>query len=332
MFKDIIGHEEVIKQLKEAITGGKVHHAYLFHGPDGVGKRTVAMALAAALNCQDPQAGDSCGKCTDCLQIKKEVYPNLHWITPDGKSIKIEQIRFLQEKLSYKRWQGSYTVVIIDEGDAMTEEAGNSLLKSLEEPSRGTCFILLTARPESLLPTILSRCQRLRFIPVKTEAILALLLEKGVSQKEGEQIAHLSNGKPGKALDMLQDEGILKEREKALSFCGLLSRGGIKESLEASEAIWKAESEALLEWMGLWWRDLLVWQLAGREKLLVNLDLIKQIQTEHFEVRALRQALMELEKVRFRLSKNANRRLCFDVMALKINQGFRGEKEEANNG
>ncbi|MFA5537271.1 MAG: DNA polymerase III subunit delta' [Bacillota bacterium] len=336
MFKAIIGNGEVIKQLKEAIIRGRVHHAYLFHGPDGVGKRTAAVALAAALNCQDPQAGDSCGKCPVCLQIKKGVHPNLHWLSPDeqraNRSIRIEQIRDLQEKLSYKRWQGNYTVVIIDEGDLMTQAAGNSLLKVLEEPAPGTCFVLLTARPESLLPTILSRCQKLRFTPVKTEEILALLLKKGTSPAEGEQIAHLSNGSPGKALALLQDEKILAERAKALSLCRSLAQGGVKEALETSETIWKTGSEALLEWMGFWWRDLLVWQLAGKEKLLVNLDLIKEIQTEYFEPEALRQALMELERARFRLDKNANRRLCFDVMALKINQGFRGEKEEANHG
>lgn len=322
IFREIRGHRGIIEQLMEAVVRKGVHHAYLFHGSDGVGKGTTALALAAALNCLELQDGDSCGKCSSCLQIKRNVHPNLHWLSPQGKSIKIEQIRTLQEKLSYKRWQGNYIVIVIEDADRMTPEAGNSLLKILEEPSPGICFVLLTSRPESFLPTILSRCQRMRFSPLRAEEILALLLEKGIPREAGEPIASLSNGKPGKALTMLTDERILEGRKKALNFCKLLSEGGVKEALEVSEALFQTEGESRMEWMGLWWRDLLVWQLTRSEKLLVNIDLIGQIKEEDLDKKALKQALKELEKGRFRLNRNANRKLCFDVMALKINQGF----------
>lgn len=322
MFKEIKGHTKTIRQLKTAVFRGEVHHAYLFHGPEGVGKGTTALALAAALNCLDSLEGDSCGKCQSCMQMEKGVHPNLHWLFPQGKSIKIEQIKALQEKLSYKRWQGNYTVAIVDEADLMTEQAENSLLKILEEPHPGVCFILLTDRPESFLPTIISRCQKMRFGPLSVKEIHSLLLERGVAEGLGKQIAGISNGKPSKALAILADEGVLQEREKALNFCKLLSEGGVKEAFEVSEALQQNEGETLMEWMALWWRDLLVWQLARSEKLIVNLDLLDQIKKGNFATESLRQALAELEKGRYRLNKNANRKLCFDVMALKINLGF----------
>lgn len=316
----------MIKQLRQAVASGQVHHAYLFYGQPGVGKKTTARALAAALNCLSPQDGDACGSCSSCLSIAGGHHPDYYEVDPQGKNLKIDQIRQLQEALSYKHWQGKYKVAVINEADLMTEEAANSLLKILEEPGERTCFILLTCRPQSLLPTILSRCQKCSFRPLGVEEVQALLKEQGIPSQQGAVFARLCGGSPGKALAMTGDDSFFQAREKALELCECLAAGGIADCFEAAELLQQEETEELLELMAGWWRDILVWQLSQSEKLLVNIDLIERIKAKKLPAQKLKGALWELEQARQRLRYNANRRLCLEVMALQINQHFSGRK------
>lgn len=299
---------------------GMVHHAYLFHGPDGVGKKTTAYALAAALNCLAPEDGNACGRCSACLAIAGGTHPDLFRIHPQGKNIKIDQIRELQEALSYKRWQGNYKIAVIDEVDLMTDEAANSLLKILEEPSEKTCFVLITSRPQSLLPTIWSRCQQYSFRALTPELIEQILLEQGISSSQAKLFARLSYGSPGQALAKLKDDNFLNERQRALEYCRKLQDGGTEECFEVAASLNEEEDEEILDLMAGWWRDLLVWQASRSEKLLVNIDLYDTIRQGNLPLKSLKSALLELEKARQRLRYNANRKLCLEVMTLKINQ------------
>lgn len=299
---------------------GMVHHAYLFHGPDGVGKKTTAYALAAALNCLAPEDGNACGRCSACLAIAGGTHPDLFRIHPQGKNIKIDQIRELQEALSYKRWQGNYKIAVIDEVDLMTDEAANSLLKILEEPSEKTCFVLITSRPQSLLPTIWSRCQLYSFRALTPELIEQILLEQGISSSQAKLFARLSYGSPGQALAKLKDDNFLNERQRALEYCRKLQDGGTEECFEVAASLNEEEDEEILDLMAGWWRDLLVWQASRSEKLLVNIDLYDTIRQGNLPLKSLKSALLELEKARQRLRYNANRKLCLEVMTLKINQ------------
>lgn len=321
-FTEIQGQDITVHHLRNAVARGQVHHAYLFHGPDGVGKKSTAYALAAALNCLAPEHGNACGGCSACLAVAGGTHPDLYQIYPQGKTIKIDQIRELQEVLSYKRWQGNYKTAIIDEVDLMTDEAANSLLKILEEPSEKTCFVLITSRPQSLLPTIWSRCQQYSFRALPPELIEQILLEHGVSPSQAKLYARLSYGSPGQALAKLKDANFLHERQKALEYCRKLQEGGIEECFEVAAALNEAEDEEILDLMAGWWRDLLVWQASRSEKLLVNIDLHDSIRQENLPIKKLKLALLELEKARQRLRFNANRKLCFEVMTLKINQSL----------
>ncbi|HHY59310.1 MAG TPA: DNA polymerase III subunit delta' [Clostridia bacterium] len=322
-FAEILGQDVVTRHLRRAVAAGQVHHAYLFYGPDGVGKRTTAYALAAALNCLAPQEGNACGRCPACLAVAGGTHPDLYEINPQGKNIKIEQIRELQTGLSFKRWQGNYKVAVIDEADLMTEEAANSLLKMLEEPSGKTCFVLLTSRPQSILPTIWSRCQRFSFRAVPPELIEQILLKQGIAPAQAKLFARLSDGSPGRALAKLQDGHFLQVRQRALEFCRRLQEGGIKECFEVAAALQEDGEEEILALMAGWWRDLLVWQATQSERLLVNVDLYDTIRQEKIPLTNLKQVLRETEKARQRLRYNANRRLCFEVMTLRINQYLR---------
>jgi DNA polymerase-3 subunit delta' len=324
--KEIQGQAYLIHHLRQAVATGQVHHAYLFYGPDGVGKRTTAIALAAALNCPAPQQGDACGQCSSCLSTAGGNHPDFYQVDPQGKNIKIDQIRQLQEGLSYKHWQGNYKVALISDADLMTEEAANSLLKILEEPGERTCFVLTTTRPQSLLPTILSRCQKYSFRPLGPEEIQRVLEQQGVDASQADMFARLSNGSLGRALAMVADDTFLEQRQKAHRLCERLMTGGITDCFEIADELNQEEPGRLLELMANWWRDVLVWQLSGTETLLVNVDLIERIKKESIPAESLKSALWQLEQARQWLGYNANRRLCLEVMALQINQHFSGRK------
>ncbi len=167
-FDEIVGQEHVSKTLKNAITSGKVAHAYLFSGPRGIGKTTTARILAKALNCKESPTPQPCNKCTSCVEIVRG--SSLDVLEIDGASNRgIDEIRALRENVKFAPVSSRYKIYIIDEAHQITHDAFNALLKTLEEPPRHVIFMLATTQPEKIPPTILSRCQRfsLKLIPQK---------------------------------------------------------------------------------------------------------------------------------------------------------------------
>ena len=168
-FRTIVGHRRLLSLLSRAIARETLPPALLLAGPAGVGKRRVAVAIAETLNCLKPQeAGDllrdSCGECPACRRIQRGVHPDVILIEPgDMGSIKIEQVRDVIDRAEYRPFEGRRRVVIIDEADALMTPAQNALLKTLEEPPSASIFVLVSSIADSFLPTIRSRCSRLRF-------------------------------------------------------------------------------------------------------------------------------------------------------------------------
>ena len=166
--RDIIGHQQVLGLISRAAVRGTLPPSLIFAGPSGVGKHMAAVALAQLLNCQNPVAtaagSDACGECAPCRRISRRVHADVLFIEPgETGSIKIDQIRDAIERSAYRPFEGRRRVVIIDEADAVVSEAQNALLKTLEEPPPASIFVLVTSRPDTLLITVRSRCQRLRF-------------------------------------------------------------------------------------------------------------------------------------------------------------------------
>ncbi|MBI5810144.1 MAG: DNA polymerase III subunit delta' [Deltaproteobacteria bacterium] len=209
-FKDILGHTKEIEMLKRAVAADRVAHAYLFAGPAGTGKRRVAYLLAAALNCSqskglfkgDAGEGSPCGACVDCSMIEGNTHPNIMEIWPvdrDGKRaddglIRVEQIRDLQGSLNYKAG-GGRKVAIVEDADKLMGQAANAFLKTLEEPPPDSLIILISARHSELLPTVLSRCQRINFKPLPEDMIRDFLIrEKGLNGEDASVISRLSAG------------------------------------------------------------------------------------------------------------------------------------------
>ncbi|MCX6356417.1 MAG: DNA polymerase III subunit delta' [Candidatus Aureabacteria bacterium] len=196
-FRDIKGQGSAVGLLEKSIASGRLAHSYLFHGPEGVGKELAARNFAKVLNCVAPICGDACERCENCLRAEKGTHPDLLWLRPEGKVrvIKIDTIREFQHSIAMRPYMGRWKVGIFVDAHTLQhrEEAAHALLKTLEEPPAHTILILVTARPELLLPTIISRCQSVRFsaMPVKD---LAPLLEKRHALSEREAADCLPRG------------------------------------------------------------------------------------------------------------------------------------------
>ena len=329
-FSEITGCKAQINGLKQAVISARVAHAYLFSGPSGVGKKTTALALAASLLCDHNQAGDACGNCASCRQVMHDNHPDLYVIIPDGASIKIEQIRDLQQKARYKSYQNKHQIFIIDPAEAMTRESANCFLKILEEPPEQTIFILISAQPDLLLPTVISRCQPMSFKELSLEEISSLLIKlAGITGEKARLAAQLAQGSIGSALSYINDDTQLKLRDLVISLAESTRRSAIPRLLQEVEDILKKKINVreMLEMLLLWYRDLLIWKFSHNEKLVFNRDKLEIIAAEaqHYTVETLVSAVEMSEKTKYNLTRNANRRAALDVLLLSLTRFGRGE-------
>jgi DNA polymerase-3 subunit delta' len=179
-FDQILGQENAVHMMRNALIKDRMAHAYLLVGPEGAGKRKTAIMLAKAMNCSSlPGKGDCCEICPSCRKVNGQNHADIIQIEAEGEFIKIDQIRELQRRLSYRPLEGGRRACIIDPADQMNDAAANALLKTLEEPPAETYLFLITAKPHQLLPTILSRCQWVKFKPLSIGSIVQILMEKG---------------------------------------------------------------------------------------------------------------------------------------------------------
>ncbi len=206
-FSEIIGQDEAIGFLKRVLAGEKIPHAYLFLGVSGVGKTTTALSFGRALNCLEPQDTDGCGRCVHCRQMAGGNFPDLETVRPDGRVIRIEQVRELTRRMGLKTVTGRYRLSVLERAETMTVEAANAFLKTLEEPPPGNVLVLTASDQRDLLPTILSRCQKVRFRPVQPDRVASWLQKTaGVSPAQASVLARLSEGSPGRALRMARSD------------------------------------------------------------------------------------------------------------------------------
>ena len=224
-FRDVIGHRRLVRLLSRSVDRETLPPSLLFAGPSGIGKRLTAVATAQALNCSDradTEAArtadltharsedipiDACGTCAACSRIARNVHPDVLIVEP-GESglIKIEQVRDLIDRVAYRPFEGRRRVFIIDEADALVVAAQHALLKTLEEPPPSSVFLLITSRPDVLLPTVLSRCPRLRFRPLSVEDVARVLVTLGQSAANAQAVAASADGSVGHALEASADE------------------------------------------------------------------------------------------------------------------------------
>ena len=216
-FKTIEGQDRAIGLLRRALKRDKFHHAYLFSGLDGIGKKKTALEMAKALNCRQPGPEGSCDSCEACLKIEKDCHPDLVHLKPEGTQIKIDQIRELEEQLAYPPFGGRSRLILLDKASDLNVWAANAFLKTLEEPPSGNIFVLLVNDPGELLPTLVSRCLPLNFSPLSPALICRkLIADKGADSGQAQVLSRISGGSLGRAFDFLESYTGAKSWDKKL--------------------------------------------------------------------------------------------------------------------
>jgi len=326
---DILGHEAVIARLWTAAARDGLHHAYLFEGPEGVGKRRVALRLAMAVNCERRGASTElpCGECPTCRAIAAGTHPDV-WVVgpdPDRKTpiISVAQIREVVRKVGYHRYQARRRMVVVDPSEALPPSAANALLKTLEEPPDGTGFVLVAHHASALLPTIVSRCQRVRFAAVEPARVSAWLAERGVEAPEA--LARLSMGRPGAALS-LAEGGLEARRTLRGQMLDLLGSGDLGTLFDLSKALatgdraaWRARVEALLEVIEELMRDATV-AASGAEVGLLDPEsrgVAEQLARDLWPDGVVRVG-RAIEEAREGLDRNANGRVVVDALLARL--------------
>ena len=259
-WNDILNQELIKRVFQSHLASGRVPNAYLLAGPEGVGKRRLALEMAKALNCS--AAGERpCDTCRMCGQIIRGTHPDVHQVSPGGASdqVKIDQIRYVIGRIGLRPFSGAYQVVILEAAERLTEEAANSLLKALEEPSVRTKFFLTTSQPADCLPTIVSRCQLLRAHPLSAETVQRILVSAHeVAPQTAQIIARLSGGSASRALALSQQWDTYQQR---LARFAEVSAGAWIVAAAASET--RQDVAELLDGMMSWLRDVAIAATGG---------------------------------------------------------------------
>ncbi|MBE0597704.1 MAG: DNA polymerase III subunit delta' [Desulfuromonadales bacterium] len=317
-FARVLGHERQKAILQRAMTSGRLAHAYLFEGPEGVGKRLLAVALARAVFCRE---GTGCGDCPACRKVDHQNHPDLHLVESEGAAIKIDQVRVLQREMAFRPVEGGKKICLIDGADRMNPAAGNALLKTLEEPSGEALLILLTCRSDAVLGTIRSRCQRLPFgrLPrTMIQEVLQERLELGVT--EGHVLAALADGSFHKALGRDRDLYLVQRREilKQVTALG----GSVIALFELTRQLMEEKDRLaeILDILQTFYRDLLLLQHGAAESELVNIDLLEKLRRvgRRETVPSLLNKLEAIAASRRHLERNANRQLALDILLMRL--------------
>jgi len=331
MVWDLIGHSWAEKMLQQHIISGQVRHAYLFTGPGGVGRRSLALQFAMAINCLQPSSlGIPCGVCRNCIQTQRMQHPDLSIVQAEtfGGVLKVEQIRELQHQLSLAPYEASYRIALLLRLDEANDNAQNALLKTLEEPNEKVILLLTADLAENLLPTIPSRCEVLRLRPVSGNELAATLVKReNISPEKAQLIAHVAGGRPGFAYHLLHEPELLERRQcwiedlltmlkanrrQRFAYCESKFYSRIDDRNEIKEKL----REALGHWLSFW-RDMLL-TTSRAEIPLTNLDFTSQVSqiANQMNLEMACYLTQRIESSLPRLS-NANLRLLAESLVLE---------------
>ena len=316
MQNPIIGHQQIVEQLQHTVASDRIAGAYLFVGPTGVGKETVARYFAQLIFCeQEAQPPIVCGECLACRKVGSGNHPDLQFIRPEGSLLKIGQIRELQKQIIYEPLEAHRKVYILTDVERMNAEAENCLLKTLEEPPASSVLILLTSNIRALLPTTRSRCQILQFHPMPTQELTEILVERfSVAPEQATTLAITADGAIGKALTQLEKGDTFAEE--------------VPEILEATDRLaafrlaehFKDNPDTLGE-LVTWYRDLLFLQQGAPNDLITHIHSLRELQSivPRYSRLRLQQAIQTVFDTKSLIENtNTNATLALEVMCLKL--------------
>ena len=325
-WENILGQREPKRRLRRLLETDRLPHALLFSGPEGVGKRRTAEALAATLLCSSPAAGHPCGTCESCRAFSRGIHPDFFFVVPEAvgkgaRSIRIEAMRALGSALARPPELAPRQVALIDDAQRMNEAAANSFLKTLEEPTGDVVFLLVTGMRAALLDTVVSRCLEIPFGPLALPELSEVLHRHGVEAEEAAALAALADGSAGRAL-ALHAEGALRRREEAVSLLARLPQIP-PLSLWAEGKKWGALSrEEAGEWLRslrLTLRDVLALYGGAAPLYSVGLEApVAEIAARFSEARVFSMLADVKEAERRLLSSNVNIRLLVEALLLSL--------------
>lgn len=321
---EIIGQNHIVEQLIGIIRNDRISHAYIFSGPKGVGKSRAALEFAKALNCFSFEK-DVCEQCKNCIQINHNNHPDVIWIKPDGKSIKIDQIRQLQKDMNYIPFGVKYKVFIIQQAELLTQQAANSLLKFLEEPEERIVAILIVENYSRLLATIKSRCQIINFShldPYNTVKVIKdgigrskdILIAAHLTSDVNDIERYLSSGEFAKLKNLMIQwvEEIFFRKYEALN--------SINQLINVEEI--KEDNQKFLELLILWFRDLVNIKL-GRTDFIIFEDYRSNLEKQVLRLTEAQilNHIEEILEIKKKLSSNVNLQLSLERLILSLWEG-----------
>jgi DNA polymerase-3 subunit delta' len=335
-FRDVIGHARLLQLVSRAVARDTLPPSLLLSGPAGVGKRTTALAVAAALNCLQPRATDglerdACGECAACKRIARGVHPDVIVIEPgDTGVIKIDPIREVIEKAGYRPFEGRRRVVIIDEADALREEAQNALLKTLEEPPSASTFILVSSMADALLPTVRSRGPRLRVSALSAADVAAALFrdheydEADARAAAAEADGSIARALDAKSVDRLEARAVAQRLlEQTARQADAAARVRAAQELTGGKSTPAAEREnlaVLLRALASLLRDLGILSGRGDASLIANTDLepaLSRLAPAYDSNRSSR-AFAAVDQALAALERNASPKIVADWLVLQL--------------
>jgi len=356
-FRDVIGHRRLVELLARSASRGTLPPSLILAGPSGIGKRLAALAVAQAVNCtrqlsalsfqlsatndeprapsNEPRASspepDACGTCAACTRIARGVHPDVLLVEPgDSGSIRIDQVREIIDRAAYRPFEGRRRVVIVDEADALVTGAQNALLKTLEEPPSSSMFMLVTSRPDVLLPTVRSRCPVLRFRPLPPEDIATALIARGLAEPEARAVAATADGSLGRALqasagDLVEARDVA---QRVLTQAGASDTSAGRRLDSAKELLAKSGSGAgdrdslatYLRAMAALLRDIAVLATRADARMLANADVrsaLERLVPAYQGERGVR-AFAAIDRALVALERNAGVKVVADWLVLQL--------------
>ena len=335
-FDKIIGQEFAKRVLVRAVQEQSPTHAYLFLGLQGTGKTTTALEFAKALNCENPQDGNACGMCALCHSIEHGNSPDVYVWSPDGQNTKIDQMREMRDLAKFKPLRGKWKINIIEQGDTLNEESANCILKLLEEPPPYVINIIIFRNPASMLPTIKSRCQMIRFNQVNTDELASRLIDDfGAQEDEAAFLATYSQGRPGTAIDLLGNEAFFKKRDVLIGVAAGIASKNPWLSLKLAETLRSFEEkdatgkkrgarDMLMETLDifvLWYRDLLATKTQGESASVVNSDKTDEIMRQcekYAHAGHLFNAVEAILSAKRAIQGNANPQIVTEALMMRL--------------
>lgn len=319
-FQSIPGQERTKRMLQNSLRTDKLSHAYIFAGPLGSGRKEMAKALVGALFCSR-NADDACGECLDCRKLAHGNHPDLYWIEPDGASIKIDQIRELQQKFAYRSSSSGTKVYVLNEADRMTVQAANSLLKFLEEPQSPAIAILITENGQALLPTIQSRAQWMQFMPIPPDHMKLTLLAEGLPPELVNVAVHLSAGLEA-ARALIQINWFAETRNVMIQLMKDVA-GKQPFVVSVQQKVVKSEVadhlDTLFDMIMLWYKDM-IHVSFGRKQSIVYIDQADWLAKQAFtrDADGWIQCMERAVEARKRLRSNANAQLVLEQFLIGV--------------